>query len=159
LAADRETGNGGGDLMSTLTMWSPWRELARAQEEQSRLLEDRFVFRAGESLGWTPATDIYEDEEGLTLKFELAGVEPKDVDIRFENGVLTIKGDRKLEKEEKKENYHRVELAYGAFNRSFSLPATVDAEKIAAESKLGVLVVRLPKKAEAKPKSIQVKVN
>ena len=145
--------------MAMLTRWNPLRDLGRAQEEMSRLLDDRFVYRAGESLGWTPATDIYEDAEGLTLKFELAGVEPKDVDIRFENGVLTIKGERKLEKADQKENYHRVELSYGAFNRSFSLPPTVDAEKITAESKVGVLVVHLPKKAEAKPKSIQVKVN
>jgi len=107
--------------------------------------------RAGESLGWTPATDIYEDEEGLSLKFELAGVEPKDVDIRFENGVLTIKGERKLENEEKKENYHRVELSYGAFNRSFSLPPTVDLDKIEAKSKSGMLVVYLPKKDPVAP--------
>ncbi len=145
--------------MTMLMKFDPWREMTRAQEEMGRLLEDRFVFRASESLGWTPATDIYEDEEGLTLKFELAGVDPKDVDIRFENGVLTIKGERKLEKEEQKENYHRVELSYGAFNRTFSLPPTVNADKIEAESKLGVLVIHLPKKAEAKPKSIQVKVN
>src|SRR6266542_1763707 len=146
-------------IMAMLTKWDPWREMNRAQEEMGRLFDDRFVLRAGESLGWTPATDIYEDEEGLSLKFELAGVEPKDVDIRFENGVLTIKGERKLEKEDKKENYHRVELSYGAFNRSFSLPPTVDADKIEAKSKSGLLVVSLPKKAEAKPKSIQVKVN
>jgi len=145
--------------MTMLTMRDPRREMVRAQEEMGRLLEDRFIFRAGESLGWTPATDIYEDEEGLTLRFELAGVEPKEVDIRFENGVLTIKGERKLEKEDRKENYHRVELSYGTFNRSFSLPPTVDADKIEAASKSGVLVVYLPKKAEAKPKSIQVKVN
>ena len=145
--------------MAMLTKWDPWREINRAQEEMARLFDDRFVLRAGESLGWTPATDIYEDEEGLSLKFELAGVEPKDVDIRFENGVLTIKGERKLEQEEKKENYHRVELSYGAFNRSFSLPPTVDADKIRAESNSGMLVVHLPKKADAKPKSIQVKVN
>jgi HSP20 family protein len=145
--------------MAILTKWDPWREMNRAQEEMGRLLDDRFVLRAGESLGWTPATDIYEDEEGLSLRFELAGVEPKDVDIRFENGVLTIKGDRKMEKEEKRENYHRVELSYGAFNRSFSLPPTVDADKIEATSKSGMLVVSLPKKAEAKPKCIQVKVN
>jgi HSP20 family protein len=145
--------------MAVLTRWDPWREMNRAQEEMGRLLDDRFVVRAGESLGWTPATDIYEDEEGLSLKFELAGVEPKDVDIRFENGILTIKGERKMEKEDKKENYHRVELSYGAFNRSFSLPPTVDADKIEAKSKSGLLVVSLPKKAEAKPKSIQVKVN
>src|SRR6266498_1232665 len=123
--------------MAILTKWDPWREMNRAQEEMGRLLDDRFVLRAGESLGWTPATDIYEDEEGLSLKFDLAGVEPKDVDIRFENGVLTIKGERKLEREEKRDNYHRVELSYGTFTRSFSLPGTIDAEKIKAESKNG----------------------
>ena len=145
--------------MTMLTRWDPWRELGRVQDEMSRLLEDRRAFQAGESLGWTPGVDIYEDEEGLSLKFDLAGVEPKDVDIRFENGVLTLKGERKLEKEERKENYHRIERSYGAFTRSFSLPATVDAEKIRAESKNGVLSVLLPKKPEAKPKSIQVKVS
>jgi HSP20 family protein len=145
--------------MAMLARWDPWREMNRVQEEMSRLLGDSSALRAGESLGWAPATDIYEDEDGLSLKFELAGVDPKDVDIRFENGVLTIKGERKMEKEEKKENYHRVELSYGAFNRSFSLPPTVDADKIEAGFKSGILVVHLPKKAEAKPKSIQVKVN
>ena len=117
----------------------------------SRMFDDRLGYRAGESVGWTPACDIFEDEDGVTLRFELAGVEPKDVDIRFENGVLTLKGERKLEKEEKRENYHRVELAYGTFTRSFSLPGTVDAEKIRAEAKNGVLTVYLPKQAEAKP--------
>jgi len=145
--------------MTMLTRWDPWRELSRVQDEMSRMVDDRLGLRAGESLGWTPATDIYEDEEGLSLRFELAGVEPKDVDISFENGVLTLKGERKLEKEERKENYHRIERSYGACTRSFSLPATVDAEKIRAESKNGVLSVLLPKKPEAKPKSIQVKVS
>jgi HSP20 family protein len=144
--------------MAMLTRWDPLRELSRMQDEVGRLFDDR-LFRQGESLGWTPAVDIFEDEEGLSLRFDLAGVEPKDVEIRFENGVLTIKGERKLEKEDRKENYHRVELSYGAFNRSFSLPGTVDAEKIKAESKNGVLSVHLPKKAEAKPKSIQVQVS
>src|SRR6266536_1410381 len=145
--------------MTMLTKWYPWRDLTRGQEELGTLFDQRFAWFAGESSGWTPATDIYEDEEGLTLRLELAGVDPKDVDIRFENGVLTIKGERKLERAEKKENYHRVELAYGAFNRTFTLPSTLDADKIEAQSKSGVLVVYLPKKAEAKPRSIQVKVN
>jgi HSP20 family protein len=145
--------------MTMLTRWDPWRDLNRVQEELSRFFDDRTALRAGESVGWTPATDIYEDEEGLSLRFELAGVEPKDVDIRFENGVLTLKGERKLDREDRKDNYHRIERAYGSFTRSFSLPATVDAEKIRAESKNGVLTVMLPKKAEAKPKSIQVKVS
>jgi HSP20 family protein len=121
--------------------------------------DERVLFRAGESVGWTPACDIYEDEEEIVVRADLAAVEPKDVDIRFENGVLTLKGERKLEKEDKRENYHRLELSYGTFTRGFSLPATIDSEKISAESKQGVLLIHLPKKAEAKPKSIQVKVN
>ena len=145
--------------MAMLTRWDPWRELARMQDDLARALDDRMTLTGGESVGWTPAVDIYEDEEGLTLRVELAGVEPKDVDIRFENGVLTLRGERKLEREDKRENYHRVELSYGTFTRSFSLPGTIDAEKIRAESKNGVLTVHLPKKPEAKPKSIQVKVS
>ena len=107
---------------------------------------------------WTPACDIYEDEESVTLRFELAGVEPKDVDVRFENGVLTVRGERKLEREDRRENYHRVERSYGTFTRSFSLPGTLDPERIKAEAKNGVLQISLPKKAEAKPRAIQVKV-
>jgi len=146
--------------MAMLTRWDPFRELARVQEEMNRVYGDeRQLFRAGESVGWTPACDIYEDGEEIVVRAELAGVEPKDVDVRFENGVLTLKGDRKLEKEDRRDNYHRVELSYGTFTRAFSLPATIDAEKIRAESKQGVLVIHLPKKPEAKPKSIQVKVN
>jgi HSP20 family protein len=145
--------------MASLNRWDPFRDLQRLQEEVSRAFDDRLAVRSGESVGWTPAVDIYEDEEGVTLRFELAGVDPKDVDIRFENGVLTLRGERKLEKEESRDNYHRVEIAYGTFTRSFSLPGTIDAEKIKAESKNGVLTVHLPKKPEAKPKSIQVKVS
>ncbi|HEY6002647.1 MAG TPA: Hsp20/alpha crystallin family protein [Anaeromyxobacter sp.] len=141
-----------------MTRWEPFRDLMRLQDEVGRLFDER-LYRNGESVGWTPACDIYEDDEGVTLRFELAGVEPKDVDIRFENGVLTLKGERKLEEEEKRENYHRVERSYGTFTRSFTLPGTVDAEKIRAESKNGVLTVALPRKAEAKPRSVQVKVS
>ena len=144
--------------MAMITRWEPFRDLARFQDEMTRLFDDR-RFAAGESVGWTPACDIYEDEEGVSLRFELAGVDPKDVEVRFENGVLTLRGERKLEREDKRENYHRVELNYGTFTRSFSLPGTVDAEKIRAESRNGVLTVTLPKKAEAKPRSIQVKVS
>ncbi len=144
--------------MAILTRYEPFRDLARLQSEVSRMFDDR-MFRPGESMGWTPGCDIYEDEEGVSLRFELAGVDPKDVDIRFENGVLTIRGERKLENEEKRESYHRIELGYGTFTRSFSLPSTVDAEKIRAEAKNGILAVSLPKKAEARPRAIQVKVN
>ncbi len=143
--------------MAMLTRYEPFRDLARLQEEMGRLFDDR-LFKASESMGWTPACDIFEDDEAVTLRFELAGVEPKDVEIRFENGVLTLRGERKLEKEEKRDNYHRVELAYGTFTRTFALPATVDAERIKAEAKNGILTVMLPKKAEAKPRALQVKV-
>ncbi len=144
--------------MAMLTRWEPFRDLARLQEEMSRLFTEDRLFRGSESVGWTPACDIYEDDEAVTARFELAGVDPKKVDIQFENGVLTIKGERSLEKEEKKENYHRVELSYGTFTRSFSLPGTVDMDKIHAEAKDGILSVRVPKRAEAKPRTIQVKV-
>ena len=145
--------------MASMTRFDPFRDLQRVQDEMAKLFDDRLLARGGESVGWTPKADIFEDEEGVALRFELAGVDPKDVDIRFENGVLTLRGDRKMENEDKPDNYHRVELAYGTFTRSFSLPATIDAEKIRAESKNGVLTVHLPKKPEAKPKSIQVKVS
>jgi HSP20 family protein len=144
--------------MAMMTRWEPFRDLARLQDEVNRLLDDR-AFRAGESVGWTPPCDIYEDEEAVTLRFELAGVEPKDVDVRFENGVLTVKGERKLERDDKRENYHRVERSYGTFTRSFSLPGTLDPERIKADAKNGVLQITLPKKAEAKPRAIQVKVS
>ena len=143
-----------------MTRFEPFRDLMRLQDELSRVFDDR-VYRSGdgESVGWTPTCDIYEDEDGVTLRFDLAGVEPKDVDIRFENGVLTLRGERKLDKEEKRENYHRIERSFGTFTRSFTLPGTLDAEKIRAESKNGVLTIGLPKRAEAKPRSIQVKVS
>jgi len=150
-----------GTVMAMLTRWDPFRELARMQQEEMNRASggERVPFHAGESVGWTPACDIYEDGEEIVVRAELAGVEPKDVEIRFENGVLTLKGERTLDKEEKRENYHRVELSYGTFTRAFSLPASIDVEKIRAESKNGVLHLHLPKKAEAQPKSIQVKVN
>ncbi|GAO01806.1 small heat shock protein C4 [Anaeromyxobacter sp. PSR-1] len=144
--------------MAMLTRFEPFRDLARLQDEMSRMFGEDRLFRAGESVGWTPACDIYEDEDAVTLRFELAGVDPKDVEVRFENGVLTLRGERKLEHEEKRENYHRVELGYGTFTRSFTLPSTVDAEHIRAEAKNGVLAVTLPKRAEAKPRAIQVKI-
>jgi HSP20 family protein len=139
--------------------WDPLRDLARMQEEMSRLFDDRLAKGGGESVGWTPACDIFEDEDGVTLRFDLAGVDPKDVDIRYENGVLTLRGERKLEREENRERYHRIEMSYGTFTRSFSLPGTIDAERIRADSRNGVLSVHLPTRPEAKPKTIQVKVS
>jgi HSP20 family protein len=145
--------------MAMLTRYDPFRDLFRFSDEVARSFDDKYGPRSGESMGWTPACDIFEDGEALALRFELAGVDPKDVDIRFENGVLTLRGNRRLEKEDKKDAYHRIELQYGTFTRSFSLPSAVDAERIHAESKHGVLTVMLPKKSEAKPRAISVKVS
>jgi HSP20 family protein len=145
--------------MATLTRWDPYRALSRLlQDEMSQVLDDRFTLRPGESVGWTPAANIYEDAEMLEIAFELAGVEPKDVDVRFENGTLTVKGERRLSDPQRIENYHRTEIAEGTFTRSFSVPGSFDGEKIKAESKNGVLKVTVPKKPEAKPRTIQVKV-
>ena len=107
---------------------------------------------------WAPAVDIYEQDNNIVLKAELPGVDPKDVDIRLENNTLTLRGERKFDDEVKKENYHRVERAYGAFTRSFTLPTVVDQGSIKAEFKDGVLRVTLPKREEAKPKQIQISV-
>ena len=144
--------------MALLTRFDPFRDVSRFQEEMSRLFDERLGTVPAESLGWTPACDIFEDGDEVIVRAALAGVSPKDVDIRYENGVLTLKGERRMEKEDKKENYHRVEMSYGSFTRTFALPATIDAEKIRAEAKDGILSVHLPKKLEAKPKAIQVKV-
>ena len=105
---------------------------------------------------WSPLIDVFEDAEGITLKVELPEVEAKDVDIQVEGNTLTLKGERKLEREDKREGYHRIERTYGSFSRTFTLPNTVDVEHITAESKDGVLKVFLPKKAETKPRQIKV---
>jgi len=100
--------------------------------------------------------DIYETDQNVVLKAELAGVDPKDVEIRVEDGNLYLKGERKFEKEVKEEDYHRVERSYGSFMRSFPLPSSVDADKASAEYKSGVLTLTLPKKEESKPKTIKI---
>jgi HSP20 family protein len=149
-----------------IVRWEPFRDLVSIQDRMNRIFEDAFRGggrNAGEedwALGgqWAPVVDIYEDEGNLVLKAELAGIEPKDVDIRVENNVLTLRGERKFEGETKREKYHRVERAYGSFSRSFTLPSVVDTEKIKAQFKDGVLSVTLPTKEEAKPKQISISV-
>ena len=123
------------------------------QDSVSRILSDANV------RPWTPGVDIVENENELVLKADVPGIELKDIDIRMENGTLTIKGERKFEKEEKAASYHRVERSYGTFARTFALPDSVDAEKVGAAYKDGVLTVTLPKKEVAKPRSIKVSVN
>ncbi len=146
--------------MSTIQRWNPARDYARMQDEVNRLFENSLgVTRNTESFGWTPAVDVFEDTEGVTFKFDLPEVDGKDVEVRLEDSTLSIRGERKLEREDKREGYHRIERAYGTFARNFTLPPTLDPGKVTAEHKNGVLRIFVPKRAEAKPKSINVKVN
>jgi HSP20 family protein len=148
-----------------IVRWEPFRDLVNIQDRMNRLFDEAFrgTPRAGEedwALGgsWAPLVDIYEHEGNIVLKAELPGIEPKDVDIRVENNVLTLRGERRIDTEVKREQYHRVERAYGAFSRSFTLPSVVDTEKIKAEYKDGVLRMTLPTREEAKPKQINIAV-
>jgi HSP20 family protein len=147
-----------------IVRWEPFRDLVTIQDRMNRIFEDAFrgQGRSGEEdwLGgsWAPPVDIYEHDGNLVLKAELPGIDPKDVDVRVENNVLTLRGERAFDQEVKRENCHRVERAYGTFSRSFTLPNVVDTQNIKAEFKDGVLRVTMPKREEAKPKQIQVQI-
>ena len=149
--------------MTVLTRFYPYRELNTLQERVNRLFHESFSSSEGrdESLAtsnFAPAVDVYEDEHSVTLKIEVPGIDEKDIDVRIENRTLTVHGERKFEKEEKEENYRRVERQYGSFSRTFTLPNTVDTENVSADYEKGVLKIKLTKKAEAKPKQIRVNV-
>ena len=150
----------------TITRFAPFRtplqDVAALQTRLSSIFND-LAHTGGESESLTmgnfvPAVDVYEDSGKVMLKLEIPGVKQQDIDIRVENQVLTVKGERKLEAEEKEENFHRMERRYGSFVRSFTLPQTVDTEAVTASYDAGVLTVSLAKKAEAKPKQIKVEV-
>src|SRR2546425_12335161 len=133
---------------------------ATTLQEQINGVFGAVVGRPGEESNltpWAPAVDIYETENELVVKADLPDVNPQDLDIRVENNVLTIRGERKFENEVNEDNYLRIERAYGAFSRSFSLPNTVDPDAIKAEYRDGVLTVHVPKREEAKPKQIKVR--
>ncbi len=151
-----------------IVRWEPFRDLMTVQERMNRIFDDAFRGAAGRgqqeddwALGgtWAPPVDIYEQDGNLVLKAELPGIDPKDVDVRVENNVLTLTGERKFENEVKREQYHRVERAYGRFSRSFTLPNVVDTANSKAEFKEGLLRVVMPKREEAKPKQISISVN
>jgi HSP20 family protein len=147
--------------MTVLTRWEPFREFSTLQDRMNRLFRETQGSSQDETLtssSFAPAVDVYEDEHNVTLKIEVPGIDEKDIDVRIENNTLTVHGERKIEKEEKEENYRRVERQYGSFTRTFNLPPTVDAEKVQADYDKGVLNITLPKKAEAKPKQIKVNV-
>jgi HSP20 family protein len=146
--------------MTVLTRFEPYREFATLQDRLNRLFRDSFGDNqdALTTSSFSPAVDVYEDEHAVNLKIEVPGIDEKDLDIRVENNTLTVHGERKFEKEEKEENFRRVERQYGSFTRSFTLPATVDSDHVSANYDKGLLKISLPKKAEAKPKQIKVNV-
>jgi HSP20 family protein len=152
----------------SLVRWNPARELATwpsdlfgIQREMNKMFDGVFRGTGDEDYSfssWTPAVDIAEHDDEYLVKVELPGVNKDEVKLTLENNILTIRGEKKQEKETKKENYHRVERSYGSFQRSFTLPAAVKSDKIDASYKDGILTVSLPKAEEAKPKQIEVKV-
>ena len=146
--------------MATIARFDPFRDLAVLHDRVNRLFGDAYGPREeGVLSNWVPAVDVFENErKELVLKAELPDVKKEDVSVTVENNTLTLSGERKFEAEVKKDHYHRLERSFGSFSRSFSLPATVDSAKIAAEFKNGVLTIRLPFREEAKPRSIAIDV-
>src|SRR5579862_3325859 len=151
--------------MTLLTRWEPFREFSTMQDRMNRMNR---MFREAYSpegpeealttTSFAPPVDIYEDEHTITLKLEVPGIDEKDIDVRIENNMLTVHGERKIEKDEKEENFRRIERQYGRFTRSFTLPSSVDPGQVSAHYDKGVLKINLAKKAEAKPKQIKVNV-
>ncbi|MGC2424034.1 MAG: Hsp20/alpha crystallin family protein [Nitrospirota bacterium] len=143
----------------TLIRWDPIGSLVSLQERMNRLFEES-VRRSDSSIGggtWTPAVDIYETGKDIVISAELPGMSESDVDVEVRENVLTVKGERRFEREVKEENsYHRVERSYGKFSREFSLPKNVETEKITARFDKGVLEVRLPKAAESEARAIKI---
>ncbi len=148
--------------MTTITRFDPFRGLANLHEEMNRLFDGTRVLagRADDSslTNWAPAVDIHETENELVVRADIPGLEEKDLDVRIENNMLTIRGERQTDKSVSGDNYLRVERVYGSFSRSFSLPSTVNPDGIKAEYKNGVLTVRVPKREEFKPRQVKINV-
>lgn len=149
--------------MMPIVRWDPFKEMMRMEERMNRLGGDYFLRPTLEereiSGEWLPAVDIYEDAEGVVIKAELPEMDMKDIDVKIEDNTLRIRGERKLEREDKRDNYQRIERYYGTFSRSFTLPTTVDQEKVKATYDRGVLRITLPKREETKPKRIKIEVS
>ena len=146
-----------------LIRWDPFREMSSLQERMNRLMSDyrtRSPFGEEEMAqgAWIPAVDIYETKESIVLNVELPGVTKDDISLEVKDSTLTIRGEKKLEKDVKEENFHRMERTYGSFTRAFTLPSTVQQDKVKAKFRDGILEIRLPKAEEAKPKQIKVDV-
>ena len=145
--------------MKSFSRFEPSRSSGSVQDQINRMFGDVFERNEESSLTtWAPAVDIFETEHELVVKADLPDVKPEELDVRVENNILTIRGERKFEKKVNESNYLRVERSYGAFSRSFSLANTVNSEAIQAAYKNGVLTLSIPKREEAKPKQIKVKV-
>ncbi len=148
--------------MTTLMRWDPFLELEDMSNRLSRMVRCPAIHTRGKEMmmvgDWTPTVDISETDGEYQIKAQIPDVRIEDVKVKLEDGVLTLQGERKQEKEEKGKRYHRVEWSYGSFVRSFSLPDVVDEEKVKAEFRDGVLNLHLPKSEKAKPKAIEVKV-
>ena len=134
------------------TRWDPIRDLASAEERLDRLVGRAFARNA-----WVPSLDVRETQDRFAVTVDLPGLEPGDVEVTFEDGMLTIRGTREFAKQEQEEQYHRIERSYGSFARSIRLPRIADAEKIDASFDRGVLTIEVPKREEAKPRTIEVK--
>ena len=148
----------------TLVRFDPFRDLSTMQDRINRIFGDAYTRRYDDDLTqrgeWIPPVDIYENgNDEIVLKAELSGLQREDIDLRVENNTLTLRGERKRDTEIKQEQYHRVERSYGAFSRSFTLPSRIDTENLRAEFKEGVLSIKLPVKAEAKPRQIEVAIS
>ena len=141
-----------------LVRWDPFQEFVAMSNRLNRTVNDPYTPRTEDSFGaWAPPVDIFERQDHLVIRAEVPGVQMEDMDVRIENGVLTLHGERKQDTDLKEENAHRLERVYGAFTRSFSLPTTVDAAKVSATYKDGVLEVTVPKAENAKPKQVEIK--
>jgi HSP20 family protein len=144
-----------------ITRWDPFRDLNILQERMNRVFEDAAGrgWKSDEpsaTTSWSPAVDIYETDNEILVQAELPGVDRKDIALQLENNVLTLKGERRFEKETSQENYHRIERSYGGFSRAFTIPTTVDDDKIRADYKDGILKIALPKKEQVKAKQIKI---
>lgn len=142
-----------------INRWDPYREVVALQNRMNSLFQNMSSDEDPVTASsFVPAVDIYEDNEKVVLKLEVPGIPEKDLDIRVENHTLTVKGERKFEKEEKEQNFHRIERKFGSFYRAFTLPSTVDVENVGASYEAGVLKLELKKKPEAQPKQIKINV-
>ena len=144
-----------------ITRWDPFSEVASLQNRMNSLFQDFSRTQGGENdllttAGFVPPVDVYEDEHKIVLKLEVPGIKQDEIDVRLENSTLTVRGERKFEKEEKEENFHRIERRYGTFYRAFTLPTTIDSENVKAHYDAGILKLELSKRAEAKPKQIKI---